>query len=468
MKIPKKHAPLVTAPAMSRRGFLLGALGAAGGLAAAGGLGPLMRLAKAAPGAGGDRYFVFCYFSGGWDILLGLDPRDPAQFHSGNIKNTLIYPGYELLEVTDGQLVETPSGITFGPAIGDLAAHADKLSVVRGMSMDTLTHEAGRRRFLTGKAPSGLQARGSSAATWLAAGLGGGDPIPQLAVRVESYNADQPNFASALKVSTVSDLVRALSPSDPSLSGLERQQIDELLKNTAACAHAQKSSFWQGSEEARGRAAEMVAQQLDSLFDFMANTPEMIALRDHYGIDNANQAQSSSQAQAALAAQAIKGGVSRCVSIQVASGLDTHYDEWTDNQPNFQMEGFASVSRLIEDLATSEYYGSGESWLDHTTIVGFSEFSRTAMLNASGGRDHSLTGACFVAGAGIQGGQVIGRSSDIGMTPTPTNLATGQWDLGGEIVRPEHIIQALMHDVGFTEDEADLRVDPLTALLKSG
>ena len=45
---------------------------------------------------------------------------------------------------------------------------AQKICVVRGMSMETLTHEAGRRRFITGKPPSGLLARGSSGATWLA------------------------------------------------------------------------------------------------------------------------------------------------------------------------------------------------------------------------------------------------------------------------------------------------------------
>ena len=47
--------------------------------------------------------------------------------------------------------------MTFGPYLGDLLGHASKLAVVRGISMDTLTHEVGRRRFLTG----GFQASGS-------------------------------------------------------------------------------------------------------------------------------------------------------------------------------------------------------------------------------------------------------------------------------------------------------------------
>jgi uncharacterized protein (DUF1501 family) len=221
----------------------------------------------------------------------------------------------------------------------------------------------------------------------------------------------------------------------------------------------------QNTEVARRRAHEMVAKQLDSLFSFMDD--EWAPLRELYGIQNATQATSSAQAQAALAAQAIKGGVSRVVSIEVARGLDTHYDDWLDDQPERQMEGFNVVASLLTDLASSQYKGTSDSWLDHTTIVGFSEFSRTALINDFTGRDHSLTNACFLAGAGIKGGQVIGRSSDVGMMPVPLDLVTGADDPAGEIVRPEHIIQALFHDVGVTDDPADLRVDPLMPILKN-
>jgi hypothetical protein len=452
-------------PNISRRALLLGGLSAAGSLSALGGLGPLQRLARAAEGTvADDHYYIFCYFNGGWDILLGLDPRDPTAFHSENIQNTLIYPGYELLEVTDGQLVQA-GDITFGPAIGGLAAHADKLSIVRGMSMDTLTHSAGMRRFLTGKPPSGLQARGSSAATWFASLLGEGDPIPNLAVRVESYNDSLPSYASGLSVTSVGDLIRALQASGKQITQIERQQIDELLSQQTQCPGALVSPFLQNTEVARRRAHEMVSKQLDTLFDFMDD--EWAPLRELYGIQNATQAQSSPQAQAALASQAIKGGVSRVVSIEVTRGLDTHYDDWLDNQPELQMQGFDVVASLLTDLASSEYKGTSDSWLDHTTIVGFSEFSRTAMINDFSGRDHSLTNACFLAGAGIKGGQVLGRSSNVGMMPVPLDLMTGADDPAGDIVRPEHIIQALFHDIGVTDDPADLRVEPLMPLLKN-
>lgn len=446
-------------PTLNRRQLLRGALTLGGGAAALAGFGPFTRLARA--DAGRDLHYVFAYFGGGWDILLSLDPRDPATFTNDNVRNTLIQPAFDLLDAGDSRLIEA-GGITFGPYIGDLAQHASKLAVVRGMSMETLTHEAGRRRFITGKPPSGLQARGSSAATVLAARLGRSQPIPNLAIQVESYNVDQPNYATALKADGVPDLIRALRPSNPDLGPRQAAQLDHLLSQVAQCEGAQRSSTWRAAEAGRQKAREMTVGGLDHLFDFFAPGEAMEAIRDHYRIP-ANDRRAP-EVQSAMAAQAIKGGVSRVVSIQVANGLDTHFAEWATDQGPRQRQGFNAIARLIEDLERSEYGSTGESWLDHTVIVGFSEFSRTPMLNARDGRDHSLTNACFLAGAGIAGGVAVGRSSDRGMEPLAVDLGTGRPDPGGEVVRPEHVLQALLRDAGFEGDEADLRVPPLDAI----
>ncbi len=168
-----------------------------------------------------------------------------------------------------------------------------------------------------------------------------------------------------------------------------------------------------------------------------------------------------------MAVTALTSGVSRCVSIQLASGLDTHYDNWTNDHGPRQERGWNALARILEDLQARRYGTTGDTWLDHTTVVCFSEFSRTAMINGNGGRDHSLTNSCLVAGAGIRGGQVIGKSSDLGMDPLPADLDTGRPDPGGEVIYPEHIYRTLLHDVGVEEDVADLRVPPIGALLKA-
>lgn len=458
---------------MDRRTFLKSSLMVGAGAASFGPTSPFLRMAQGNPGVEGsdpDRYYIFCYFNGGWDILLSLDPRDPMVYTPGAIQTTGIYPGYELLVGSDGQLLTSSTGQTFGPYMTPLMPWLEQISVVRGMSMETLTHAAGMRRFLTGKPPSGLQARGSSCGTWLAAKYGEGESIPNLCLSVESYNVELPNYASGLQVNSVEDLVLALQPGDPQLPSLQKVQLDALLTQFGACTASEKSVLVQGALAGRLKAEEMVAAGFADLFDLQAkDDPFMEQLRADFNIPaNGTTALSSPEAQGAAAVLALTSGMSRVANVRVALGLDTHYEEnWTEEQGPNQERGFTVVAAMLKRLSETQFKGTSESWLDHTTLVGFSEFSRQPILNSNKGRDHSLTNACFVAGAGIQGGQVLGASSNVGMTPTKTNLATGLPDLSGEVIRPEHILTTLLHDVGITDDETDLRVDPFAALLKS-
>ena len=102
------------------------------------------------------------------------------------------------------------------------------MAVVRGLNMETLSHTGGRRRFLTGKAPTGTLARGSNAP------LGSlvtsvRMTIPNLSLRVENYNRDS-ELCIALRVSAVPDLLRAPSLR-ASLEPLLARQVDEALSN---------------------------------------------------------------------------------------------------------------------------------------------------------------------------------------------------------------------------------------------
>jgi uncharacterized protein (DUF1501 family) len=422
-------------------------------------------LAHATAAPANDHYFVFCYFSGGWDLLLGLDPKDPAVFRPELIGDTLIQPGYAT--ILDPTIQQTPMassvpGMSFGPYIGDLVHWADRMAVVRGMSMDTLTHEVGRKRFITGKSPAGLQARGSSVGTVLAAEFGLEDAIPQLAAKVEAYNVDQPTYASALQVDNTSDLVTVLAPGEVGLDAAADARIDTLLEDFRACETIAASPTLISALDQRDSAKDLVSQGLNELFDFGNSTPEMSLIRDTYGFGSNDLG--SAGAQAAMAATALKAGISRVISIRVANGLDTH-DNWARDHGSALRPGFDVVAALAADLDAAPYGNDGDSWLDHTTIVGFSEFSRTPLINSRGGRDHALMNACFLLGGGIQGGQVIGASSDVGMSPQAIDLATGQVSPGGVIVRPEHVLRTLMVNAGIIDDINDLRADAITALL---
>lgn len=69
------------------------------------------------------------------------------------------------------------------------------------------------------------------------------------------------------------------------------------------------------------------------------------------------------------------------------------------------------VSALLDDLESI-------GLLDETLVLMLGEFGRTPKINTKQGRDH--WGPCFFgvfAGAGVQGGQVIGKSDEIGAYP---------------------------------------------------
>ena len=70
-----------------------------------------------------------------------------------------------------------------------------------------------------------------------------------------------------------------------------------------------------------------------------------------------------------------------------------------------------ALASLIEDLAAS-------GKLATTMVIMLSEFGRTPRINDNAGRDHhARCFSCFMAGGGIKGGQVIGKSDEDAMRP---------------------------------------------------
>lgn len=450
---------------MRRRDVLLGALGLGAGVSLAS-LPTLAPLAWAGDHPDlKDRYFIFCLFGGAWDVLLSLDPRDPAVFTPERRRETRIDVGYDLVEMIDANLVRTRDpNMTFGPYIGRLADHADKLAIVRGMDQETVSHQVGVRRFLTGRAPAGQKARGSSTATWLSSLLSRDELIPNLVAGMETYNVDRDVKYSGFRVSSVSDLAASLATDRATPTAEEQARLQALLADARSCDRHRLSPTRMAAHTASGAAAGLVQNQLDRVFQFGGNSPDVVAMRAHYGF-SANQL-GGAASRAAMAVKAITEGVSRVVSIRMNDGnLDTHNGAWgTDQGPN-QRAGFDLIAAMVEDLQSRPFKDTGDSWLDHTTLVMHSDFTRTPMLNPELGRDHHIMGTCALIGAGIKPG-VIGASSDTGMDPQPIDLDTGRVDAGGVVPKPNHIMRTLYASVGLEEDVSDQRAEPIRALLR--
>ena len=111
---------------------------------------------------------------------------------------------------------------------------------------------------------------------------------------------------------------------------------------------------------------------------------------------------------ALMARRLVEKGV-RFVQVN-RGGFDTH----GNNFPAMANHGEVmdpALASLIEDLSET-------GMLEKTMVIMLSEFGRTPRINDNAGRDHwASVFSCFMAGGGIQGGQVIGSSDEDGAMP---------------------------------------------------
>lgn len=431
-----------------------------------------------------DQCFVFLYFSGGWDVLLNLDPRDPTEFTNERISETRIQPGYSVLNGQDASypatVIRPPgSNISFGPAVGNFANHFDKMAVVRGINMNTVAHEVGFRYFLTGKEPNGSAARNSSTATEVVGQLFPNQrakpPVPNLAFNIESYNDRYGGYANALRVSSANDLLLTLSPSPTAIdSEIEKQLLDMRGRPVSCEAQLYDSrGLVTQYEDARRQVRTVLDATLDRYFRFDSTTGDSMAVameksatvaRYRLRVGNnglPNDPRNSAAARAALVATALKKGVSQCVSMNIAGGLDTHFGTQL-TQANNQRTAWNAIADLIADLKESDH-PSGGKFIDRTTIMVFSEFSRTPLINASGGRDHHITNSCAIIGKGVKHNTVFGASGNVGMSAGVVNHATGLPGMDAQQYLPDHVIATLMASAGL--DYSIMRVEPLKGLM---
>jgi uncharacterized protein (DUF1501 family) len=142
------------------------------------------------------------------------------------------------------------------------------------------------------------------------------------------------------------------------------------------------------------RAYDILRSQRTRAAFHLANEPD--AVRDRYGRTSFGQA-------CLLARRLIEAGV-RFVSIDFG-GWDMHGNTVTrlrELMPQLD----AGLATLLDELSTS-------GLLPRTVVYMATEFGRTPKLKSGSGRDHwSRAMSLVMAGGGIRGGQVIGRTTE--------------------------------------------------------
>lgn len=146
---------------------------------------------------------------------------------------------------------------------------------------------------------------------------------------------------------------------------------------------------------------------------------ETDAVRDRYGRHTTGQS-------LLLARRLVQAGVPVVqTNIGRVQNWDHHAAIFTTLKGRMLSPLDQGVSALLDDL-------DSHGILNDTLVIMLGEFGRTPKINAAAGRDH--WGPCFFAmfaGAGVQGGQVIGRSDDIGAYPVTPKFSPD--DLGATV-----------------------------------
>ncbi|WP_437204246.1 DUF1501 domain-containing protein [Planctomicrobium sp. SH664] len=140
------------------------------------------------------------------------------------------------------------------------------------------------------------------------------------------------------------------------------------------------------------KAARLVLSPQTSVFDL---EQEPADLRAEYGDTEFGRG-------CLLARRLVETGTT-CVEVR-SNGWDTH-DDLENRISQLAGEVDPACAALLADLKS-------RGLLERTVVVWAGEFGRTPKLNARGGRDHyPRVFNCWIAGGGVRGGQVIGKST---------------------------------------------------------
>ncbi len=349
-------------------------------------------------------------------ILLWM-AGGPSQTDTFDMK-----PGHE----NGGEFKEIATnvpGLRFSEHLPQLAKQADQLAIIRGLSTKEGDHGRGTHLMRTGRAPMGMEkfpAIGAALAKQLASSEVALPPY----VSIAPYRAFNPEaFGPGFLGPKYAPLFVGETNGGAPAAGDNFAELKvDALAPPAGVTPAQmerRLEIWQTMEEgflgrhpsASTRAHQMVYENslrmIDSdaaaAFD-LSQEPEKV--REAYGKGMFGQG-------CLLARRLVERGVpfvevSLNTSANGTFGWDTHANN------------FAAVKALSNELdagwATLMSDLRSRGLLESTTIIWMGEFGRTPKINGAGGRDHfPQAWSCVMAGGGIAGGQVYGKTSNDGM-----------------------------------------------------
>jgi hypothetical protein len=325
------------------------------------------------------------------------------------------------------------SGLWVSDWLPEIAKCADDLAVVRSCWADGINHSAGVCQVNSGSILGGRPSLGS----WVSYGLGSENTdLPAFVVLQDNQSSvvNGPRNWSAGFMPAVYQGIRLQGGSEPipnlniPPSHTEQQQQSRMdfinsLNRSYAEKHPQQTEL----------AARLTSYEL--AYRMQAEAPgavdlaaESEATKQLYGMDRKETAEMGRLCL--LSRRMVERGVR---FVQIYHGAGSKWDSHSAMEKNHS-DLCASmdqpVAGLLRDLKS-------RGLLEDTLVVWGGEFGRTPMSEKGDGRDHNPTGfSMWFAGGGVQGGQTIGTTDDLGLHAVENRLhvhdlhATILWLLG--------------------------------------
>jgi uncharacterized protein (DUF1501 family) len=351
-------------------------------------------------------------------ILLWMS-GGPSQMDTFDLK-----PGHR----NGGPFQETASsvpGIRISEHLPRVAKHMERMVLIRSMSTKEGDHSRATFTLRTGQAPQG-PIHYPPIGSLLAKELEGEDAELPSFVSISPYRQISPAaFAPGFLGPQYAPLVvgetgvasaqtgpigyeQALRVQDlglaPGLSSTQAEARSKLLEQMEQDFVRERPGLsTRGHYTTCVRAAKLMRSAGAKVFDL---NDEPAALRDAYGRNQFGHG-------CLLARRLVERGVPFVeVTLGGTAGQTLAWDTHGQN--------FDSVRRLSEVLdpawATLMEDLKSHGLLDTTLIVWMGEFGRTPQINSNAGRDHFPTAwSTVLAGGGLKGGQVVGKTSVDGM-----------------------------------------------------
>ena len=368
--------------------------------------------------AGAHRSCILVWLAGGPSHIDTFDPKPDA---SADVRGEF------------KPIATSLPGVSVSELMPRIAASLHHMCLLRAVTSPEADHDRAAHHMQTGYRPSpalvypGYGSAVTKAREGTAVGsLPGFVAVPEAPPFASSgyLTPAYDPFSLNADPSTAGFRVRDLTPPDRlTLTRLERRRgmvarLDRFASDVPA------TSLTAARDQFSRKAFELLTSS-DAQQAFRLDT-EPSATRERYGLGITGQS-------CLLARRLVERGVG-FVTVHDRGGgplgWDTHAQNFSSLRERLAPPVDQAVAALVTDL-------NERGLLENTLVVVMGEFGRTPKINGNAGRDHHGRANCvLMAGGGLNGGQVLGRTDANGDSPierpiTPADLAATIYTLLG-------------------------------------